>query len=59
MTNIKILFYRQDLFEVCRAGFMASRIGPLWCEGWVLKDRLDLLTRKNIWFTTDLDGVKS
>jgi hypothetical protein len=58
MNWARVLFYRRDLFTVCRVGFMANRIGPLWCEGWILEDRLDQLTHKNIWFTTDLDGVK-
>jgi hypothetical protein len=58
MNWARVLFYRRDLFAVCRVGFMANRIGPLWCEGWILEDRLDQLTHKNIWFTTDLDGVK-
>ena len=58
MNWARVLFYRRDLFTVCRVGFMANRIGPLWCEGWILEDRLAQLTHKNIWFTTDLEGVK-
>lgn len=45
-----ILFYRKDLFGVARIGFIASKIGDLWCEGWVLNDRLSKLTNSNVWF---------
>ena len=51
MENTKhtlIVFSRTDLFEVCKVGFMASHIGDLWCEGWVLSERLDQLTQLNI-----------
>ena len=36
----RIVFNRTDLFEVCKSGFIAQRIGSLWCEGYVLTDRL-------------------
>lgn len=36
----RIVFNRSDLFEVCRLGFMAQRIGSLWCEGWLPTERL-------------------
>lgn len=39
----RILFNRSDLFEVCKVGFIAQRIGSLWCEGYVLTDRLSQL----------------
>jgi len=39
-----IIFNRTNLFEVCRVGFMASTIGDLWCEGWVLTERLPSLS---------------
>lgn len=50
MNWARVLFYRQDLFAVCKVGFMANKIGPLWCEGWILEDRLDQLTDGKIWF---------
>ena len=50
MNWARVLFYRQDLFAVCSVGFMANKIGPLWCEGWILEDRLDQLTDRKIWF---------
>lgn len=36
----RIVFNRTNLFEVCKSGFIAQRIGSLWCEGYVLTDRL-------------------
>lgn len=36
----RIVFNRTNLFEVCKGGFIAQRIGALWCEGYVLTDRL-------------------
>lgn len=36
----RIICNRSDLFEVCRQGFVAQRIGDLWCEGWMLTNRL-------------------
>ena len=36
----RIIFNREHLFTVCRVGFMAQQIGSLWCEGWVLTERL-------------------
>lgn len=39
----RIVFNRTDLFEVCKTGFVAQRIGDLWCEGYVLTDRLNQL----------------
>jgi hypothetical protein len=39
----RIVFNRTDLFEVCKVGFVAQRIGTLWCEGYVLSDRLSQL----------------
>jgi len=50
MNWARVRFYRRDLFTVCRVGFMANRIGTLWCEGWILEDRLDQLTDRKIWF---------
>lgn len=38
-----ITFNRTDLFEVCRVGFIAQRIGDLTCDGFVLTERLHQL----------------
>jgi hypothetical protein len=46
----RIIFYRKDLFTVACIGFMASKVGDLWCEGSILKDRLPKLTSSNVWF---------
>lgn len=43
--RVRISFSREYLFEFCRLGFMADRIGSLWCEGWVYADRLALIDR--------------
>jgi hypothetical protein len=40
----RIICNRSDLFEICKWGFVAQRIGDLWCQGWVLTDRLPQLT---------------
>jgi hypothetical protein len=39
-----ISFNRVHLFKVTALGFMASRIGSLWCEGFIPNDRLSLMT---------------
>lgn len=39
----RISFNRTDLFEVCKVGFIAQKIGDLWCDGWVQTDRLSML----------------
>lgn len=39
----RISVNRSDLFEVCKLGFIAQRIGTLWCEGWMLTERLTKL----------------
>ena len=39
----RIVFNRKDLFEVCKVGFVAQRIGTLYCEGYVLTERLSQL----------------
>ena len=39
----RIVFNRTDLFEVCKVGFVAQRIGTLYCEGYVLTERLSQL----------------
>jgi hypothetical protein len=46
----RIIFYRKDLFTVI--GLMASlaKVGDLWFEGSILKDRLPKLTSMGIWF---------
>lgn len=36
----RISFHRKDLFEVCKLGFMAQRVGTLWCEGLIPTDRV-------------------
>lgn len=40
----RIVCNRSDLFDICRHGFVAQRIGDLWCTGWMLTDRLSNLT---------------
>ncbi len=40
----RIIFNRSDLFEICRWGFVAQKIGDLWCEGWMLTNRLPQVT---------------
>ncbi len=40
----RIICNRSDLFEVCKRGFVAQRIGDLWCEGWMLTTRLSQLS---------------
>lgn len=50
MKRVRILCYRKDLFRVCRLGFMADNIGPLWCQGWVPEQRVALLRQEGIWF---------
>lgn len=50
MKRVRILCYRKDLFRVCRLGFMADNIGPLWCQGWVPEQRLPGLKAEGIWF---------
>ena len=37
----RILFWRTELFEVCKFGFMAESIGNIWCVGLIPTDRLD------------------
>jgi hypothetical protein len=39
----RIGFRRQHLFEVCKLGFMAERVGDDWCTGWLPTDRLGLM----------------
>ena len=39
----QITFNRTYLFEVCRVGFIAKRIGDLTCDGFVLTERLHQL----------------
>lgn len=39
-----IIFKRADLAEVTKVGFIAVRVGEVSCEGWVQKDRLQMLT---------------
>ena len=40
----RILINRTDLFATTKVGFIARRIGDLWCEGWVLTERLPMMT---------------
>ena len=42
----RISFNRADLFEVCKFGLMAQRIGTLWCEGYIPSDRIQSLKAK-------------
>ena len=39
----RISFNRTDLFTVCKVGFIAQKIGDLWCDGWVQTDRLSMI----------------
>jgi hypothetical protein len=40
----RILINRTDLFATIAVGFVAQRIGDLRCEGWVLTERLPMMT---------------
>jgi hypothetical protein len=42
-THILIMFSREDLYKVCVAGFMATKIGAERCIGWFQRDRLDMI----------------
>ena len=44
MERTHILFWREELFEVCKLGFMAETIGNVWCSGYIPTERLDQLT---------------
>lgn len=38
--KVHVSFDRRHLFEFVKHGFVASKIGSLWCEGWIMADRL-------------------